>query len=142
MLDDGALTSIPNERMASLDIENIGRRKYIRRLTNLRLAYDTPADRVETALLIVRDILKDQQGIQPELPPRVFFNDFNPDSLNLAFMYWYHPPKVWQSLEYDERVNLEILRRFDQAGIRLAPPSSSTRLVHDSAPLTPASQTV
>jgi len=132
---EGALTSIPNEKMASLDIENIGRRKFIRRQTNLRLAYDTPPDKVETALAIINDVLKDHEGMRPELPPRIFFDDFNTDSLNLLVSYWYHPPKRWKSLAYDQQVNLEILRRFESEGIRLAPPSSTTRLVQDSAPL-------
>ncbi|MGB5297539.1 MAG: mechanosensitive ion channel family protein [Thiogranum sp.] len=132
---EGALTSIPNERMASLDIENIGRRKFIRRQTNLRLAYDTQPDKIETALAIINDVLKDHEGMQPELPPRVFFDEFNTDSLNLLVSYWYHPPRRWKALAYDQQVNLEILRRFDSQGIRLAPPTSTTRLVQDSAPL-------
>ena len=128
---DGALTSIPNERMASLDIENIGRRKFIRRQTNLRLAYDTPPEKIETALAIIEDVLKDHEGMQPELPPRVFFDEFNTDSLNLFVSYWYHPPKRWQSLAYDQQVNMQIMRRFDAEGIRLAPPSSTTRWIQD-----------
>ncbi len=127
----GALTSIPNERMASLDIENIGRRQFIRRQTNLRLAYDTPPDKIETALAIIEDVLKDHEGMQPELPPRVFFDEFNTDSLNLFVSYWYHPPKRWKSLAYDQQVNMQIMRRFDAEGIRLAPPSSMTRWIQE-----------
>ncbi len=132
---EGALTSIPNEKMASLDIENIGRRKFIRRQTNLRLAYDTPPEKIETALAIIKDVLKDHEGMQPELPPRIFFDEFNSDSLNLRVFYWYHPPRRWKALAYDQQVNLEILRHFGAEDIHLAPPSSTTRLVQDSAPL-------
>jgi MscS family membrane protein len=130
---DGALTTIPNEKMASADIENIGRRRFIRRVMRLRLAYDTPAEKVERALQIVRDILHDHQGMQQELPPRVFFDEFNPDSLNILVSYWYHPPKRWESLAFDEQVNMAILRQFEAEGIRLVPPASTTRLVQDSA---------
>jgi MscS family membrane protein len=125
---DGALTSIPNEKMASLDIENIGRRNFIRRRTNLRLAYDTPADKIQQALGIVRDILKDHEGMQPELPPRVFFDEFNPDSLNIFINYWFHPPKRWKAMEFDERINLEIVQRLNAEGIRLVPPASATHV--------------
>jgi MscS family membrane protein len=99
----------------------------------LRLAYDTPAEKVERALQIVRDILQDHQGMQQELPPRVFFDEFNPDSLNILVSYWYHPPKRWESLAFDEQVNMAILRQFEAEGIRLVPPASTTRLVQDSA---------
>ncbi len=128
---NGALTTIPNEKMASADIENIGRRQFIRRQTRLRLAYDTPPEKVERALEILRDILHDHQGMQPELPPRIFFDEFNPDSLNILVSYWYHPPKRWESLAFDEQVNMAIMRSFAAEGIRLVPPASTTRLVRD-----------
>jgi MscS family membrane protein len=123
---DGAITSIPNERMASLDIENIGRRTFIRRQTNITLSYGTPPDKIEKAVDIIKDILQDHEGMRPELPPRVFFNEFNPDSLNIQLSYWYHPPKRWKSLAFDERVNLEIVQRFATEGIEFAFPTSTT----------------
>ena len=128
---DGSLTTIPNEKMASADVENIGRRNYIRRQARLRLAYDTPVEKVERALQIVRDILHDHQGMQPELPPRVFFDEFNPDSLSILVSYWYHPPKRWEALQFDEQVNMAIMRQFAAEGIRLVPPASITRLVQE-----------
>jgi MscS family membrane protein len=125
---NGSLTAIPNEKMANLDIENIGRRNFIRRQTSIRLSYDTPSEKIQQAIGIIRDILDNHEGMRPELPPRVFFDEFNPDSLNIRIFYWYHPPKRWQSLAFDERVNLEIMQRFGEAGIKLAPPTSRVSL--------------
>jgi MscS family membrane protein len=125
---NGSLTAIPNEKMANLDIENIGRRNFIRRQTCIRLSYDTPPEKIERALGIIREVLDDHEGMQPELPPRVFFDEFNPDSLNIRIFYWYHPPKRWKSLAFDEKVNLEIMRRFGEADIHLAPPTSRINL--------------
>jgi MscS family membrane protein len=129
---NGALTVIPNEKMASMDVENIGRRKFIRRQTSIRLANDTPVDRIETAIGIIKDILQDHEGMREELPPRVFFDEFNPDSLNIMVSYWYHPPRRWKSLAFDEQVNLDIMRRFAAEGIRLACPTSKTYLSQES----------
>ena len=122
----GAQTSIPNERMARLDIENIGRRTFIRRQTGIRLSYDTPVEKIEQAVDIIKDILHDHEGMQEELPPRVFFDEFNPDSLNVYISYWYHPPRRWKALQFDEQVNMEIMRRFSEENIKLALPSSRT----------------
>jgi len=128
---DGALTSIPNERMASLDIENIGRRSFIRRQTSITITYATPPDKIEKAVSIIKDILQDHEGMRPELPPRVFFNEFNPDSLNIFVSYWYHPPRRWKALAFDERINLEIVRRFTTEGIEFAFPTSTTYLTQE-----------
>ena len=122
----GAQTSIPNERMARLDIENIGRRTFIMRQTNIRLSYDTPLEKIDRAVDIIKDILHDHEGMQERLPPRVFFNEFNPDSINIFVIYWYHPPRRWKALQFDEEVNREIMRRFTEEGITLALPASRT----------------
>ena len=40
-------------------------------------------------------------------------------------MYWYHPPAYWDYMEFSERVNLEILERFNKAGIEFAFPTQT-----------------
>jgi MscS family membrane protein len=81
---------------------------------------------------IVRDILADHEGMPPENPPRVYFDEFNPDSLSIRMFYWYQPPDYWAFSEFSERVNLEIIRRFAEAGIALAPPTSRTQIADES----------
>jgi len=41
----GHQTSIPNDEMARIDIENIGQRPHIRRLTNIGITYDTQPEK-------------------------------------------------------------------------------------------------
>ena len=129
---DGNVTSIPNERMATMNIENIGRRGSIRRKAQLRIATGTPRDKVEQAVQIVREILANHEGMPPENPPRVYFDEFNPDSLSIRFFYWYSPPDYWAFSDFSERVNFEIIRRFAEAGIALAPPTSRTQITDES----------
>ncbi len=119
----GAQTSIPNERMARLDIENIGRRNFIRRESSIRLSLDTPAAKVRKAVGIIKDILHNHEGMREEFPPRVFFDEFNPDSLNIFVSCWYHPARRWKAMQFDERINLEIMERFAKADIKLALPA-------------------
>ncbi len=127
----GAQTSIPNERMARLDIENLGRRNFILRQTNIRLSYDTPLEKIDKAVDLIKDILHDHEGMEERFPPRVFFNEFNPDSLNIFVSYWYHPPDTWQAMQFGERINREIVRRFAQEGIKLALPASKTYFIEE-----------
>lgn len=126
---DGHLTTIPNESMATMEVENIGRRESIRRKSYLRIASGTPREKVEEALTIVRTIVADHEGMAQDKPPRVHFLDFNPDSLKIVIFCWYHPADYWAFCEFSERTNLEIVRRFGEADILLAPPTSRTELV-------------
>jgi len=127
----GHLVTIPNEKMATSNIENIAQRPSIRRLANITITYDTPPDKVEKALAIIRDILNDHEGMHPDFPPRVFFNEFNDTSLNILMVYWYHPPNYWDFLAFNQRVNLQLMRAFEAEGIEFAFPTSTTYLAQD-----------
>ena len=127
----GHQTTVPNDQMANVDIENIGRRPYIRRLTNITITYDTPPEQIERAVNIIETILDNHEGMKPDFPPRVYFNEFNSDSLNLLVLYWYHPPDYWNFLAFSQRVNLQIMREFKKEGIQFAFPTSTTYLTQD-----------
>lgn len=127
----GHLVSIPNEKMASASIENIGRRPSIRRYTNITITYDTPVEKVERAVSIIKEILKDHEGMDPDYPPQVYFNEFNDTSLNIAMFYWFHPPDYWEAMRFGEEVNLRIMRAFEAEGIEFAFPTTTTYLAQD-----------
>jgi len=122
----GHRVTIPNQGIVTQDIENIGERPHIRRLTNIRLVLDTPPDKAEKAVNIIQRILKDHEGSNPDFPPRVYFNEFNDDSLNILVLYWYHPPDYWAFTALNQKVNLEIMRAFEKEGIQFAPPTIAT----------------
>jgi MscS family membrane protein len=119
---------IPNDKMAISAIENIGRRPTIRRLTNITITYDTPPEKIEQALTIIKGILENHEGMLEDFPPRVYFSEFNPDSLNIQVIYWYSPPDYWQYMDFTERVNLQIMKEFNREGIKFAFPSTTTYL--------------
>jgi MscS family membrane protein len=53
----GHLTSIPNEKMAAVEIENIAQRPFIKRVLNVTITYDTPPEKINRAVEILREIL-------------------------------------------------------------------------------------
>lgn len=128
---EGNLVTLPNGELANKTILNIGQRPHIRRLMNVTITYDTPPEKVRRAAEILRDVLKDHEGMEKDFPPRVFFNDFNSASLNLLVIYWYHPPDYWKFMAFGEKVNLEILRRFNEEGIEFAFPTQTLYLAGD-----------
>ena len=132
----GHQTTIPNDEMAKIDIENIGQRPHIRRLANIGITYDTPPDKIEKAVDIILKILDNHEGMDPEFPPRAYFSEFNPYCLNILVLYWYHPADYWGYMQYSQWVNLQITREFHKEGIKFAFPTQATYLSHsDSGPL-------
>jgi MscS family membrane protein len=119
---DNNLVSIPNDLLAESEIENVGRRSHIRRTTDIHIPLDTPFEKVERALAILREVLKDHEGMDPAFPPRVCFTDFNPESFNLRFDYWFTPPELWKHNAFAEEINLRIFRTFEKEGIQFSLP--------------------
>ncbi len=128
---DGHLVSIPNSIVVNEMVQNIGKRPFIKRVMNVTITYDTPTEKITRAVEILREILDNHDGMNPELPPRVYFNDFNADSLNILVLYWYHPPDYWAYLEFSQKVNLQIFERFEKEGIEFAFPTQTLYLAND-----------
>ena len=126
----GHQVSVPNSLIVNEIVENIGRRPYIRRLANITISYETSVEKVARAVAIVKEVLGAVEEINgdAELPPRVFFNEFNDWSLNLLVLYWFKPPDYWRFQAVNERVNLAIMREFAAEGIEFAFPSQTLYL--------------
>ena len=128
----GHLITIPNDEMARRDIENLGRRPALFRSANIRIPLDTPREKVESAVTLIRETLKNHQGMDPERAPRVFFDEFNDDSFNIRMSYWYHLDEYWDFVAFNEKVNLEIFRAFEDQGIQFSLPSRISYWATDS----------
>ncbi|TVQ03977.1 MAG: mechanosensitive ion channel family protein [Balneolaceae bacterium] len=129
---DGHMLTVPNGNLANMTIHNIGKRQFIRRVFDVTITYDTPHAKVDQAVQILKEILEDHEGMNPDMPPRVFFDELNADSLNLKCFYWYHPPDYWLYMQFTEWVNREIFRRFNEEGIDFAFPTQTIHLAGDS----------
>jgi small-conductance mechanosensitive channel len=139
-LADHVLT-VPNSTLINETIENIGRRRTIRRIMNLGITYDTPREKIGDAVQAVRDVLEEpgiREPIHPivgwdKFPPRVFFQDYMADNLNIFVIYWYAPADYWEYMAHAERVNLRIFEEFERLGVSFAFPSRTVYLANDAA---------
>ncbi|HQH99801.1 MAG TPA: mechanosensitive ion channel family protein [Deltaproteobacteria bacterium] len=116
----GSQVTIPNEKVINTMVENIGRRPYTRWLTNLAIPAGTPPDKAERAVNIIRDILQDHEGMNPDCPPRVYISGFNEKNINITIIAWYHSSNAWDYEEWVQRICLDILRSLEREGIVLA----------------------
>ncbi len=138
----GHLVTIPNMKFIDTKAENISARPYIRRQMDVTITYDTPPEKIEQAVSILRDILNDQQVVSEGMfdmqnnPPRVAFNELNADSLNIRAYYWYVIPRrsdrgFFTYLEHCQLVNTMLFKRYAEAGIDFAFPTQTLYLAGD-----------
>jgi len=138
----GSVLSVPNSNIVNDPVENIGVRPHIRRVLNVTIPYDTPKDKIAEAQQIIKDICKadgvrdaihdeDDPDDPDNLPPRVFFSDFNAASLNLVVYYWHRPGDWWAYLDHATRFNQMLFEEFEDAGIEFAFPTQTLLLADD-----------
>ncbi|MHC4746176.1 MAG: mechanosensitive ion channel family protein [Planctomycetota bacterium] len=127
---EGHLVAVPNSVIANSTVENVGRRPFIRRTSNITITYDSASKKTKKAVEIIKEILAEvpQINTDPEKPPRVYFSDFNDWSLNIYMSYWVKPPDYWLYHEVNEQVNFEIMKRFEAEKIEFAFPSQTLYL--------------
>jgi len=134
---EGHLVTIPNGDLANKTIVNIGRRPHIRHRMILNLTYDTSPEKIRRATELIMNMLENHEGMLPEFPPRVIFDEFASASLNILIMFWYHPADFWKYKDFAEKLNLNILEQFNAEGIDFAFPTQTLILTGDQAhPLT------
>jgi MscS family membrane protein len=127
--------SIPNSQLANANIDNMGRRRFRRIVSNLGVTYDTPPEKMEAFLEGLKNIIKANEYTRKDYY-HVVFSGYGPSSLDIMLYFFFECPD-W-SVELVERQNiyLEILRLAQALKINFAFP---TQTVHvESTPTNPA----
>jgi len=128
----GHLVTVPNAVIASTPVENAGVRPYIRRNFEITVTYDTPPEKVQQAMDILRDMLTARKNKFPaDLPGWVHFMNYNAASLGLAVTYWFGSTDWKEYLDFTSDFNLELLRRYNEAGIEFAFPTQTVYVRKD-----------
>ncbi len=132
----GHLVTLPNAVITNEPIENVSKRSSLKRVLNVTVTYDTSPEKVQRAVDILREMLAARmEHFHPDKPPRVYFSDFNADSLNIVVYYWYAPAEWWNYMEFSDAFNFELLTRYNDEGIEFAFPTQTLYVKQDS-PLT------
>jgi small-conductance mechanosensitive channel len=115
------VVSIPNHRFTDGIVVNVSAEPRRRVRQELELVLETTPEQVESAMEILRGIAAGMGG-QITADITIGFTGFTDHSLTLLFVY--HVQQRSEVVEVQTKVNLEILRRFRAAGVRLAYPTS------------------
>ena len=125
----GHQLSIPNSILLDRSIQNISKRPWIRRRFRLGLVYDTSPDKLREAIKTLYDIFDEYKDeLADDEPPRVYFEEYGKYDLQLFVQYHFHRPEFYEALEFDSKINLDILNRFAEADIQFAYPTETHQL--------------
>ena len=132
---NGNLVNLPNQKIITSSLENFSRRPHIWWKTNITITYDTPPDKVNRAVEIIKEILEHDEDSCTEHQPWVFFDGFNESSLNIRLVAWFkrvgREPTQFDYYTWRERNCDKILRRLNEEGIQFAFPTRTTYLAND-----------
>lgn len=123
---NGHLVTLPNSHLTATDIENVSSREHIRRDGEIYIPLDTPSEKIEKAVSIVRENLADHEGMDPARPPRVYFDEIDSAAFKIGFVFWYSPPNFWDFRAFGEKLNFAIFHEFEKHGIQFSLPFRHT----------------
>ena len=120
VLVDGQRLAIPNGDLANRPIVNVTRRDFIRAQDLIHLETNTPAERIQQAVGLIRELLANHEGFDPRHPPLVHVTEFSDWAVNVRYIYWYYPANAGKQLEFNQQLVLRITAKLQAAGIHLA----------------------
>ena len=118
----GRIVIIPNFKFTDSLLENVTNEPARKISLTLGLTYDTPPDRIEDAIGILKDIITEREETL-EQEPTIWFDSFGDFSLNIKMVYYIKKEGHWAYSPNE--VNLEILKRFNAAGLDFAFPTQT-----------------
>lgn len=119
-----SLVSVPNGKVATAVIDNLGLRQRRRVKITLGLTYDTPRDRLHAFVDAVRAAVKAHPRVSPEVQ-EIHFTNFGGSSLDILVYFFLEVPNWHEELAARGELFAEFLRIAEEVGVSFAFPSQS-----------------
>lgn len=116
-----SLLTIPNSRITSSEVDNLGVRERRRVKLTLGVTYDTPPAALERFVTALRTLLDADPAVDPS--PQVHFHDFGPSALEILVYFHLRVPTWSAELEARARLLLAMLRLAEELEVRFAFPT-------------------
>jgi MscS family membrane protein len=117
----GTLVTIPNSVFSDSSVENVSEEPSRKVSLNLGLTYDTTPEAMELAMATLREIATDNDHLEEKIV--VSFNAFGDFAMNILFIYYIK--KDADIMGTQTEVNMEVLSRFNAAGLEFAFPTQT-----------------
>ena len=126
------VVSIPNARIASVEVENLSYRTKIRYWPTLRLRYDTTQQQMQTIMDGIKAALEQNDMVHEE-PLRVRFTDFDEDAMLIKVHSFIKTTDFDEFLAAAESINFQIMEIVKAAGTSFAIPGRAIFMEGDTA---------
>jgi len=132
-----SIITMPNSRLITASVDNMGRRSFRRYKTKIALTYDTPADKIEAFCEALREIVRLHPYMRKDYY-QIYLNDMAANSLDvLVYIFWQTPD--WSTeLRERHRFLLDTIRVAEQLGVEFAFPTQTVYWKNGEAPAEPA----
>lgn len=128
---DRTVVSVPNAKMAAMNVENYGTRDMLLFRPTLGLRFETQADQMRYVLAEIRRMFYEHPMVQSE-DARIRFVRYGGSSLDLDIFAYVLTTQFDEFLQVQEDLLLRIMDIVEASGTGFAFPSSTTYLARDS----------
>lgn len=130
--------SIPNSKLASSNVDNLGRRKYRRYTTRIGVEYDTSTEQIEAFCEGIHELIRRQPHTRKNFYA-ANFNDFGDSALEILLVCYFETPDWATELRERHRLLLDIVRLAKKLDIAFAFPTQTVHMYQEQATKSPAS---
>jgi MscS family membrane protein len=102
-------------------VENVSSEPNRKVSLNLGLTYDTPPEKIELAMSILKNIQESDPGLDNNI--WLVFDSFGDSSLGINFVYYISAGQDKAAVM--SRIHLRILKEFNEAGLEFAFPTQT-----------------
>ena len=125
-----SIITIPNAKLLTATVDNMGARKYRRWTTKLTLAYNTSAERLEAFCEGVRELIRQHPKTRKDYF-QVYVNGLGASAIEIL-LYVFHQTADWtEELQERHRLILDILRLAEKLQVEIAFPTQTLHMIKE-----------
>ena len=118
---EGRIVTMPNAKFADAPVENISWEPSRKVKLDLGLTYDTAPEKMQQAMDILAEINAGNSSTEDDAT--IAFNAFGDFAMNIMFIYYIRKGEAIAGTQ--SAINMEILQRFNEAGLEFAFPTQT-----------------
>lgn len=125
-----SLITISNGELMNRPIDNKGKRRFRRLVTNLGLEYSTPPEKIEAFCEGVRQLIVSHKFTRKD-NFHVYFNNYGASSLDVKLVVYWITSDYSRELAEQHRLLLDILRLAKEIGVEFAFPTQTVHMFQE-----------